>query len=85
MTFTPSATSSLSAGAVFWESSGQHLAQLNELIYFMGFRPGRQYHEQSGRSLKQRALKSPLPLKVAQKVARQNEFVVSYCKHWMGP
>ena len=38
MTFTPSATSSFSAGAVFWAMVWATLAKLDELVHFLGFR-----------------------------------------------
>lgn len=38
MTFTPSATSSFSAGAVFWGMVWATLAKLDELVHFLGFR-----------------------------------------------
>jgi hypothetical protein len=38
MTFTPSATSSFSAGAVFWGLVWGTLGKLNELVYFVGFK-----------------------------------------------
>jgi hypothetical protein len=37
MTFTPSATSSFSAGAVFWGMVWATLGKLNELAHFVGF------------------------------------------------
>ena len=37
MTFTPSATSSFSAGAVFWGMVWATLGKLNELVHFVGF------------------------------------------------
>ena len=38
MIFTPSATSSFSAGAVFWGMIWRTLGKLNELAHFMGFK-----------------------------------------------
>jgi hypothetical protein len=38
MTFTPSATSSFSAGAVFWGMVWATLGKLNELAHFVGFK-----------------------------------------------
>src|SRR5664280_506887 len=38
MTFTPSATSSFSAGAVFWGMVWATLGKLNELVHFVGFK-----------------------------------------------
>jgi hypothetical protein len=38
MTFTPSATSSFSAGAVFWGMIWATLGKLNELVHFVGFK-----------------------------------------------
>src|SRR5271157_1169486 len=38
MTFTPSATSSFSAGAVFWGMIWATLGKINELVYFVGFK-----------------------------------------------
>ena len=38
MTFTPSATSSFSAGAVFWGLVWATLGKLNELVHFVGFK-----------------------------------------------
>ena len=38
MTFTPSATSSFSAGAVFWGMIWATLGKLNELAHFVGFK-----------------------------------------------
>ena len=38
MTFTPSATSSFSAGAVFWGMVWATLGKLNELVHFLGFK-----------------------------------------------
>jgi hypothetical protein len=38
MTFTPSATSSFSAGAVFWGMVWATLGELNELVHFVGFK-----------------------------------------------
>jgi hypothetical protein len=38
MTFTPSATSSFSAGAVFWGMVWAALGKLNELVHFVGFK-----------------------------------------------
>jgi hypothetical protein len=38
MTFTPSATSSFSAGAVFWGLVWSTLGKLNELVHFVGFK-----------------------------------------------
>ena len=42
MTFTPSSTSSFTAGAVFWSMVWAGLGKLNELARFVGFkRPSR--------------------------------------------
>jgi hypothetical protein len=38
MTFTPSATSSFSAGAVFWGLVWGTLGKANELVHFLGFK-----------------------------------------------
>ena len=38
MTFTPSATSSFSAGAVFWGMIWATLGKLTELVHFVGFK-----------------------------------------------
>jgi len=38
MTFTPSATSSLSAGTIFWGMIWATLGKLNELVHFVGFK-----------------------------------------------
>jgi hypothetical protein len=38
MTFTPSATNSFSAGAVFWGMIWATLGKLNELAHFVGFK-----------------------------------------------
>ena len=38
MTFTPSATSSFSAGAVFWGMVWATLGKLDELVHFVGFK-----------------------------------------------
>jgi hypothetical protein len=38
MTFTPSATSSFAAGAVFWGMIWATLGKLNELVHFAGFK-----------------------------------------------
>ena len=38
MTFTPSATSSFSAGAIFWGMIWVTLGKLNELVHFVGFK-----------------------------------------------
>jgi hypothetical protein len=38
MIFTPSATSSFSAGAVFWGMVWATLGKLNELVHFLGFK-----------------------------------------------
>ena len=41
MTFTPSSTSSLTAGAVFWSMVWAGLGKLNELARFVGFKRAR--------------------------------------------
>jgi len=38
MTFTPSSTSSFTAGAVFWSMVWAGLGKLNELARFVGFK-----------------------------------------------